>query len=253
VSPLLRTSIAYTVYPTAQAAAQALADELAERLRQRPQLVLGLPTGNTPLGLYRELIERQRRGSLSFARASCFHLDEYLGLSLEDPRSFAAWMQQQFLQQVDFAPERIHRLRSALDPHQVDHEAQGYEAQIQAAGGIDCMLLGIGRNGHIAFNEPGSARNSRTRAVQLESITLQDAASSFGGLERVPRQAITMGVATILESRTIRVLAFGTNKAAIVRQALCSAAHAAVPATWLAGHPDVHFLLDPASAAELPG
>lgn len=253
MSPLLRTSIAYTVFPSAQAAARALADDLSQRLRQRPELVLGLPTGNTPLGLYRELIERQRAGQLSFARASCFPLDEYLDLPAADPRSFAAWLRQEFLQHVDFAPERIHRLDSTLDANQWRQAAQRYEALIQAAGGIDCMLLGIGRNGHIAFNEPGSARNSRTREVELEATTLHDAAKSFGGLEHVPRRAITMGIGTILESRTIRVLAFGTNKAAIVRQILCSEPQAAWPATWLAGHPDVHCLLDPASAADLPG
>lgn len=216
-------------------------------MQAKPAAVLGLPTGNTPIPLYQELIRLHRLGSVSFARATSFNLDEYLGLNTDDPRSFRAWMQAQFFAHVDLHSDRVHLPRSVAAAQAVA-ESMRYEEEIARSGGVDMMVLGIGRNGHIGFNEPGSARDSRTRLVELESTTIADAAKTFGGVDRVPRQAITMGIGTILDARTIRVLAFGAGKAQIVQRALMGEPSAEVPASLLAGHRDVRFLLDPESA-----
>ena len=250
MSSSLRARIPCEIHPSAQAASLSLAEEIRSRLAANPALVLGLPTGNTPIPLYEELIRRHRAGQLSFAGATSFHLDEYLGLEPEDPRSFAVWMRERLLAHVDLPEARRHLLRP-VDIEAAAAEAQRFEALIARSGGIDLMVLGIGRNGHIGFNEPGSPRTSRTRLVELEATTIADAAKTFGGERNVPRRAITMGIGTILEARTIRVLAFGAGKAEIVRRAVLGEASEAVPASLLAGHPDLRFLLDPESAAGL--
>ncbi|MFM7280207.1 MAG: glucosamine-6-phosphate deaminase [Planctomycetia bacterium] len=251
MSPTLRTRIACTVYPSAGAAALAVADELRARLAGYPSLVLGLPTGNTPVPFYQELSRLHRAGLLSLAQATSFNLDEYLGLAPGDPRSFRAWMQTQLFSQVDLPANRTH-LPDPVEPAAAPEESRRYEQLIREVGGIDWMLLGIGRNGHIGFNEPGSARTSRTRLVELEAKTIADAAKTFGGEQHVPRRAITMGIGTILEARAIRVMAFGSAKAEIVQRALTAEPTELVPASLLAGHADVRFLLD-AESAQLLG
>jgi glucosamine-6-phosphate deaminase len=210
--------------------------------------VLGLPTGNTPVPLYRELARLHREERLSFARARTFNLDEYLDLAPGDPRSFRAWMQEQFFAHVDLAPANVHVPRAAGDGAA---EAQRYAAEIDAAGGIDLQLLGIGRNGHVGFNEPGSAREARARVVELASETRADAAALFGGLARVPRRAITLGIAEILAARAIRVLAFGKGKAAIVKRMLEGEVGPDCPASFLRGHAGLSILLDADAASAL--
>jgi glucosamine-6-phosphate deaminase len=224
-----------------------VADELRARLLERPSLVLGLPTGNTPVPFYQELIRLHRAGLLTLTQATTFNLDEYLGLAPGDPRSFRAWMQAQLFSQVDLPANRVH-LPDSVESSAAAEESLRYERVIREAGGIDWMLLGIGRNGHIGFNEPGSARSSRTRLIELEAKTIADAAKAFGGEHHVPRRAITMGIGTILEARTIRVMAFGPAKAEIVQRALTGEPSEQVPASLLAGHADVRFLLDAESA-----
>jgi len=210
--------------------------------------VLGLPTGNTPVPLYRELARLCREEGLSFARARTFNLDEYLDLPPGDPRSFRTWMQQQFFGQVDLAPANVHVPRASGEG---EAEARRYAAELAAAGGIDLQLLGIGRNGHIGFNEPGSARDSRARVVELARETRADAAALFGGLEHVPRRAITLGIAEILEARAIRVLAFGKAKAPIVKRMLQGEVGPDCPASYLRGHSDLRLLLDADAASAL--
>lgn len=206
--------------------------------------MLGLPTGNTPVPLYRELVRLHREEQLSFARARSFNLDEYLGLEPGDARSFRAWMHAQLFAQVDFAPQNVHIPGGA-------GEARGYAEALQRAGGIDLQVLGVGRNGHIGFNEPGSARDSRTRVVSLAHETRAAAAPAFGGLENVPERALTLGVAEILEARAIRVLAFGKGKAEIVRRMLLGEVGPDCPASFLRGHADLRVLLDTGAAARL--
>jgi glucosamine-6-phosphate deaminase len=236
------------VHPSREAACRALAREIADLVRAKPAAVLGLPTGSTPVPLYEELGRLHREQGLSFARATSFNLDEYLDLPAGDPRSFRAWMQEQLFARVDFGPQHTHVPRGEGDP---ELEARRYAAALAAAGGIDLQLLGIGRNGHIGFNEPGSARDSRTRVVLLAPETRADAAAAFGGEARVPARAITLGVADILEARAIRVLAFGKGKAGIVRRMLEGEVGPDCPASFLRGHADLRLLLDADAASGL--
>ena len=225
------------------------ADELEALLRAKPAAVLGLATGGTMTGLYAELVARHRSGRMSFAKARSFNLDEYLGMPASDPRSFAAFMRTTLFAHVDFAPGAA-RVPSGDAP---DAAAEGaaWEAAIAAAGGIDLQLLGIGRNGHIGFNEPGSARESRTRVIELAPTTRDDAAGAFGGATHVPPRAITMGVATILSSRRIVLLAFGAAKAPMIRRMLHDAPSAECPASFLQHHPDTLVVVDAAAASQL--
>jgi glucosamine-6-phosphate deaminase len=226
-----------------------VADEIEALLARKPEATLGLATGGTMTGLYGELSRRHAAGRLSFARAKGFNLDEYLGLAPDDARSFAAYMRRSLFDRVDFAPGAARLPRGdAADPAA---ESEAWEAAIAAAGGIDLQLLGIGRNGHIGFNEPGSARDSRTRVVELDATTRGDAVAGFGSLDLVPRQAITAGVATILASRRIVLLAFGRSKAAIVRRMLRGPVGPECPASWLQAVGHALVVLDHEAAAEL--
>lgn len=241
--------IATHVFDDRDALARALADEVAALVTRPRGAVLGLATGTTPVDLYRELARRRREDGLSFARATSFNLDEYVGLAADDPRSFRAWMEEHV-----FAPLGFERARAHFpDVAAQDLAAAGraYERAISAAGGIDLQVLGIGRNGHVGFNEPGAPRDSRTREVELHAWTRADAAAAFGGIERVPRRALTMGVATILDARRVRVVALGARKAGIVRATLLDPQSAALPSTWLRGHPDVRLYLDRDAAASI--
>ncbi len=224
-----------------------VADEIVALLRENPALVLGLATGNSPVGVYRELCAAQAAGRVSFANASTFNLDEYLELPGGDPRSFRRWMEEHLFDRVK--PRAVHMPEcTALQPEPA-RVGEAYERLIQAAGGIDVQLLGIGRNGHIGFNEPGAPRLSRTRVVELHPATRELAASAFGAIAHVPKRAITMGVATILAARRIRVLAFGAGKAEIVKRALVDEVSSACPVTFLRGHPDVKLFVDREAAA----
>jgi glucosamine-6-phosphate deaminase len=229
------------VHDSGEQACRALAREIAARLRTRPESVLGLPTGRTPVPLYRELVRLHREEGLSFARARTFNLDEYCGLARDDPRSFRAWMQEQLFGLVDLDPAHAHTPRCAGEG---TGAARRYAAELAAAGGIDLQVLGVGRNGHIGFNEPGSARESRARVVELAAETRADAAAAFGGLAQVPQRALTLGVADILDARAIRVLAFGKGKTQVVRRLLEKPIGPELPASFLRGHPDVHLFLD---------
>lgn len=230
-------------------AERAVAAEIVELLHSYRGIVLGLATGRTPIGVYRELIRAHAAGAATFARSSSFNLDEFVGLEPGHPASFARWMQQHLFDHVDFRAGTHHLPRPAPgDEHAC---ARAYEESIRRAGGIDLQILGIGRNGHIGFNEPGSERDTRTRAVELHADTRGDAAATFGGLDRVPVRAITMGVATILDARRIRVMAFGAEKAAIVRRTLLDPVSSACPATYLRGHHDAVLYVDGEAAAHL--
>lgn len=236
------------------AAARLVVDEIEDlcaRCRAEGRApVLGLSTGRTPVAIYGELIRRVREGGLDLGRAVAFNLDEYEGLSSSDPRSFAAWMERVLFDPLEWPRSRRHIPDGTVCP--ADQGAQGaaYEAAIRAAGGIDLQLLGIGRNGHIGFNEPGSDLHSRTRVVELDRSTREDAAADFFP-EDPPRRAITMGIATICEARRVRLLAFGAHKRAAIQRALSGPLGEDCPASFLALHPDARFLLD--GAAHGPG
>jgi glucosamine-6-phosphate deaminase len=232
-------------------AAQALADQVQALLGERPESVLGLATGHTPILVYRELARRVEDGELSLARASTFNLDEYLGLAAEHPASFHEYMRARLFEHVDLTPEHRHLPCGLPAGEDWEAECARYEDCIAAAGGIDLQLLGIGRNGHIGFNEPGSARESRTRRVELSESTREANRPDFPPGEEVPRFALTMGIGTILEARRVRVMAFGEHKADIVHALLTGPVTAEVPASFLRGHADVELWIDEAAASRV--
>jgi glucosamine-6-phosphate deaminase len=229
----------------------ALAREIAALVREKRRVNLGLATGDTPAGVYRELVRIHREEGLDFGQVSTFNLDEYLDLPPDHPGTFARWMHEQVFARLEVPSANVHIPAAGLAREEVAGHCLAYERAIREAGGVDVQILGIGRNGHVAFNEPGAARESRTREVELHPWTREDAAEAFGGIEKVPRRAITMGLATILEARRIRVLAFGSRKAGIVRRAIEGPVEPDVPATFLRGHPDLRIWIDRAAAAEL--
>lgn len=241
-------SMPVRVFADQTEASRKLAKEVAALVREinatGRDAVLGLATGRTPLPFYTELIRLHQEGELSFAKVITFNLDEYLGLAGDHPESYRTFMQRELFDQVDIPSENIHIPDGLVSPADLEAHCAAYEEAIHAAGGIDFQLLGIGRTGHIGFNEPGSPRNSRTRKVELDPITRQDAAPSFGGLEKVPEHAISMGCGTILEARKIALLAWGAAKAEIVREAILGPVTDQISASFLQGHPDATFYLD---------
>jgi glucosamine-6-phosphate deaminase len=236
-----------------------LAVRLARRIAQiirdktaaggRP--VLGLATGSTPIGIYRELIRMHREEGLSFRSVVTFNLDEYYGLSRSSIHSYHRFMWENLFSQVDIDAANVHIPDGLVARDRVDAACAAYEAAIAAHGGIDFQLLGIGKTGHIGFNEPGSGASSRTRLVHLDNVTRRDAAADFFGEEYVPKEALTMGIATILRAREIAILATGEHKARIVRRAVEGAVDVEVAATFLQGHPHTTFYVDAAAGADL--
>lgn len=249
------SSPACRVFDSPDAAARELASEVSQLIRSRAaegrQAVLGLATGNTPLPFYRELIRLHREEGLSFANVVSFNLDEYLGLTRDHPETYWTFMHRNLFAHIDLPAAQINLPSGELEESDIPAHCAAYEARIHAAGGLDFQLLGIGRTGHIGFNEPGSPKNSRTRRIDLDAITRQDAAPAFGGLDRVPTHAITMGCGTILEARRIVLLAWGQAKAAIVREALRGPVTAQVSASFLQEHPNAAFFLDRGAASAL--
>lgn len=213
--------------------------------------VLGLATGSTPVGLYRELIRLHREEGLDLSGVLTFNLDEYYPMANDDQHSYNRWMHETFFQHVNIKPHNIHIPDGTLNQADVEDYCNRYELAIRKAGGIDIQILGIGRTGHIGFNEPGSTRNSRTRMVTLDPVTRRDAASGFFGEENVPQQAITMGVGTIMEARKVVIMAFGEHKAGIVQKTVELPQSEAVTASFLQSHPDSTFLLDESAASDL--
>ena len=226
--------------------ADAVADRLAElvvnAVTAKADLVLGLPTGRTMIGVYRRLVEAYRQGRVSFQPATCVNVDEYVGLSADDPQSFTDYMREHFFRHVDVEPHR----RYIPDGTAADlgREARHYEELIQSLGGFDLLLLGLGVNGHIAFNEPGSSVDSRTRVVRLTQPTLEANRCFFTCSEEQPRSALTIGIGTILAARKILVVATGAAKASAVKAMLTGAPITNCPASALAMHRDVRLFLD---------
>jgi glucosamine-6-phosphate deaminase len=237
-----------TILPTPEAACARAAEMVAATLRAKPDAVLALPAGNTPRPVYAELARRRRDEGLSFARATAFTLDEYAGVAGDHPASFRRALRDELYRYVDLADERVHALDGqAADP---DAECTRYERAIADAGGLDLCLLGIGGNGHIAFNEPGSASDSRTRVVDLAAETRAAGAAAFG-TDVVPSRALTMGIATILSARRCVLLAYGAAKAPIVARAIQEPPSPSLPASALQRHADATFILDAAAASKL--
>lgn len=245
----------FHVFASSHEASRAAAREIAELIEQKAaegkHCVLGLATGSTPVNVYAELVRMHVEEGLSFANVVTFNLDEYYPMSPGCLQSYVRFMQEHLFSLVDIAPENVHIPDGTISVEQVADWCRVYESKIESWGGIDIQLLGIGRTGHIGFNEPGSGTESETRLITLDRLTQIDAASDFFGIENVPRRAITMGVGTILRARRILLLAFGENKAPVVAQAIQGEMTPSVPATFLQRHPCAEFMLDSAAAAEL--
>ena len=218
-------------------------------LQSNPGAVLGLATGSTPIGCYKNLIDSYKAGNISFAEVTSFNLDEYIGLHRDHPQSYYYFMYQQFLNQVDIQSQRVFIPSGVEENYGV--YCQWYEDRIKEAGGIDLQILGIGSDGHIAFNEPGTALGSRTHITDLDHQTIDDNARFFDSKSDVPKRAITMGVATIMDAKKIILLATGKNKAAAIRDAIQGPVGSECTASALQQHPNVTFYLDKAAAALL--
>jgi glucosamine-6-phosphate deaminase len=243
------------VLPEHDDLARLVADHIVEVIRRETtatgRCVLGLATGSTPLGVYEELIRRHRAGTVDFSAVITFNLDEYYPMAPDRTHSYRRFMWENLFAHVNVRPENVHIPDGAVPRERLAEHCAAYERAIADAGGIDFQILGIGKSGHIGFNEPGSPADSRTRLVTLDTITRKDAAADFFGEDNVPREALTMGVATILEAREIALLATGEHKAAIVRRAVEGDVSPDVAATFLQRHPNVTVYLDLAAAAEL--
>src|SRR3954470_4556229 len=204
--------------------ARLVANRIATLVREKnaagERTVLGLATGSTPIGVYRELIRMHKTEGLSFKNVVTLNLDEYYPMPKDSIHSYHRFMWENLFSQIDIKPENVHIPPGDLPRNQIDDAARRYESDIAKAGGIDFQILGIGKTGHIGFNEPGSGSDSRTRLVTLDAVTRKDAAADFFGEEYVPREAVTMGVATILAAREIAILATGEHKSSIVQRSV---------------------------------
>ena len=244
------TAVEVVLVPTAREAAVIAADAFERLLVSADRPVIGLATGRSPLPTYRELIERCRCGRVSFARTRAFLLDEYVGLDPECPQSCQSVIRRELLDHVD-APEGALAVPECA-PADLATAGESYEQHITDAGGIDLQLLGIGRNGHIGFNEPPSSLGSRTRLTTLADATRKDNASSFDGdPEMVPEQGITQGVGTILEARHLVLIATGEAKSASVARAVEGPVTAMVPASGLQLHPRATVIVDEPAGRDL--
>ena len=233
-----------------QAIADVAAQGIAALLKANPRAGIGLATGSSPLALYRRLIELNQAGEITFAQAKAFQLDEYVGIAADHPERYTNVLVTELVSQVDFAPDALHALDSLAQD--IPAFCQTYEATIKQAGGIDLQILGIGSDGHIAFNEPGSALTSRTRLITLTEQTVADNARFFDGdLAAVPKYAITQGLGTIMEARHLVLMAMGQGKAEAVRQLVEGGVSAKWPASIMQFHQHATVLLDPAAASGL--
>ena len=224
---------------------------VADRLKKKPNLVLGLATGSTPLGLYKELIRLHKYEGLDFSKVTTFNLDEYVGIPPSHDQSYHYFMQQNFFKGVNLDPRYIHVPHGMAND--VEQFCNWYEERIKAFGGIDLQVLGIGSNGHIAFNEPGSSLGSRTRIKTLTSATRKDNKRFFKKSEEVPKYAITMGVGTIMDAKELLLVASGKGKANAIHQAVEGPITAMCPASIIQMHKEAFVIVDKDAASKLKG
>jgi glucosamine-6-phosphate deaminase len=237
------------IQPTPDAASIIAARHVARVVRDKPDAVLGLATGSTPLVMYRELVRMHREQGLDFSGVTTFNLDEYVGLAPEHPASYHAFMWDNFFSQINVQRERVH-IPDGLASH-IPAFCRSYEEAIRAVGGIDLQVLGIGSDGHIGFNEPSSSLASRTRIKTLTAQTRSDNAEAFGSPDKVPFHVITMGVGTIMDARQVLILAFGGKKADAIAAAVEGPITAMNPASILQMHPIAKCIVDEAAAKKL--
>ncbi|MEO8268657.1 MAG: 6-phosphogluconolactonase [Aureliella sp.] len=255
--PVTGTHMPAFVFQTGKDLARHAAQIIARLIRERSDLgqttVIGLPTGSTPVGTYRELIRLHREQQLDFFNVIVFCLDEFFGQPQDNPQSHRRWLAEHFFDHVNLQSDNVHCFDGQVAASDVELHCRRYDEMIQSAGGFDLVLLGIGRNGHIGFNEPFSMKKSRTRLCTLDPITRQACASDFFGESNVPLQALTVGLSPILASRHVLLLALGEHKAKIVSETLEGTITDRVPASYLLEHADARALLDMPAAGMLTG
>ena len=243
------------IFENSTVASKLVAQEIANLIRSKQAenkfCVLGLATGSSPIKVYDELVRMHQEEGLSFANVISFNLDEYYPMSRENTQSYHFFMHQHLFDHVDILPDNIHIPDGQISMDEITQWCIDYEMKIKEMGGLDFQLLGIGRTGHVGFNEPGSHINSGTRIITLDYITRIDASSDFNGLDNVPKKAITMGVSTILRSKRIVLLAWGKNKADIIKSTIQGDISSEIPATFLQNHHNATFVLDQSAASEL--
>ena len=243
------------IFPSSDAASKSVAKKIAELIQAKEkrgeQAVLGLATGSTPKKVYRELVRLHKEEGLSFRNVISFNLDEYYPMQPDALQSYVAFMRIHLFDQVDIPEANWFVPDGTLEEHEIPAYCASYEAKIESMGGLDIQLLGIGKTGHIGFNEPGSSRNSRTRRITLDEKTRIAAASDFFSLNKVPRKAITMGVSTIMKSKHIILMAWGEGKSDVVRQAVEGEITEKLPASYLQDHKNTLFVLDDGAASKL--
>jgi glucosamine-6-phosphate deaminase len=238
-----------TVFPDARTAARVLAARLASAIQAKPDLVFGLATGRTPIALYEELARLTAARGLDWGKVTTFNLDEFVGVRPEDAGSYRRFMEDHLFRHTNLDPRRINFLDGTADP---DEECVRYEQAIAAAGGIDIQILGIGTNGHIGFNEPGRELESHTHRVRLRPETRRGNAALFGGdIDRVPSEALSMGMTAILQARRVVLLAHGESKASCIARAINGPLTTELPASFLQLHSDADLILDTAAASQL--
>lgn len=243
------------IFDNSNLASVQVAEEIADLIREKQDkgehCVLGLATGSSPIKVYEELVRMHQEEGLSFKNVITFNLDEYYPMEKENTQSYWYFMHEHLFNHVDILPENINIPDGTVPVEEIHQFCIDYELKIREAGGLDFQLLGIGRTGHIGFNEPGSHYNSGTRNITLDHITRIDAASAFLGIDHVPKVAITMGISTIRKAKRIILLAWGVNKASVVKETIEGEISAEVPATYLQRHDNVTFVLDEGAATEL--
>lgn len=235
---------------TLEDASKRAADIVKELIISKPDAVLGLPTGETPICMYRELANANARGEISFKHVETFNLDEYVGMPPSDKNSYRSFMNENFFNLIDIDKNKTHILDGMAG--NFEEACSSFEKSIKSVGGIDLQILGLGSDGHIGFNEPGASFKSRTHVEFLAPKTIKDNARFFGGdKSKVPARALTMGIATIMEARRILLLAFGDKKSDAVKAMAEGKIDESVPATILRTHPDATIILDTAAASKL--
>ncbi|WP_281324110.1 glucosamine-6-phosphate deaminase [Flavobacterium sp. IMCC34518] len=243
------------IFKNSSEASLVVAQEIASLIRskqgKKETCVLGLATGSSPIKVYQELVRMHKEEGLSFANVVTFNLDEYYPMPKESNQSYHYFMHQHLFNHVDIKPEDVNIPDGTVAIENLKQFCIDYEMKIKNAGGLDFQLLGIGRTGHVGFNEPGSHINSGTRIITLDHITKIDASSDFNGIGNVPKKAITMGVSTILRSKRIVLMAWGQNKASIIKRTIQGDISSEVPATFLQNHTNTTFVLDEGAASEL--
>ncbi|MDR2979574.1 MAG: glucosamine-6-phosphate deaminase [Bacteroidales bacterium] len=251
----IREKIPVTIVKDSASGSIKVAKEIAKLIKrkaaQNKNAVLGLATGSSPIRVYDELVRMHKEEGLSFKNVITFNLDEYYPMQPDDHESYVYFMHHHLFCHIDIDPKNVHIPDGTIPENEIEDYCTRYEWEIESAGGIDLQLLGIGRNGHIGFNEPGSQIYSKTRQITLDIVTKRDAAAAFGGTDRVPKKAITMGISTILNAQRIILMAWGEHKSDIINQVVEEEIQDFVPGTYLQKHNNVSFFIDHSAASQL--